>query len=45
MISTLLNELVCGRVDAIISEDLGIHSKASHLNVADSVYSIDSFLE
>jgi predicted nucleic acid-binding protein len=43
--STILNELVAGRVDAIISEDIGVHSKATLLQVSDSVYSIDSFLE
>jgi hypothetical protein len=43
--STLLNELASGRVDAIISEDLGLHNQASLLQVSDSVYSIDSFLE
>ena len=41
----LLNELVSGRVDAIISEDLGVHNKATLLLVSDGVYSIDSFLE
>lgn len=43
--TALLNELVTGRVDAIISEDLGIHNKSSQIGIADSVYSIDSFLE
>jgi predicted nucleic acid-binding protein len=42
--SYLLNELYCGRVDILITEDKKIHKKASMLNLAEKVYSIDSFL-
>lgn len=41
----LLNECVAGRVDGLITEDRKIHQKAAVLDIADSVYSIDSFLE
>jgi predicted nucleic acid-binding protein len=43
--TALLNELVAGRIDAIITEDLRIHHKATALGVAEIVFSIDSFLE
>lgn len=43
--TTLLNELVAGRVDAIITEDRGLHRKASALGASTNVFSIDSFLE
>ena len=41
----LLNELYCGRVDILVSEDKGIHRKAAELNIAQMVYTIESFLE
>ena len=41
----LLNEVYSGRVDILISEDKKIHSKADYLNIADRVFTIDSFLE
>lgn len=41
----LLNELFCGRVDILISEDKKIHYKANLLGIEDKVFSIDSFLE
>jgi len=41
----LLNELYCGRVDILISEDKKIHQKAAALGISEKVYSIDSFLE
>ena len=43
--TTLLNELVAGRIDAIITEDRGLHKKALGLGFSTSVFSIDSFLE
>ncbi|AGA68343.1 hypothetical protein Desdi_0818 [Desulfitobacterium dichloroeliminans LMG P-21439] len=41
----LLNELVCDRVDILITEDRKILYKATLLNVIDRVFTIDSFLE
>lgn len=41
----LLNELFCGRVDILISEDNKIHTKAAMLGLAESVFRIDSYLE
>lgn len=41
----LLNEVFCGRVDMLISEDKKIHTKASMLGIADKVFRIDNFLE
>lgn len=43
--SILLNELYVGRVDLLISEDRGIHKKASALNISEKVYTINAFLE
>jgi hypothetical protein len=43
--SRMLNELVCGRVDLLITEDRGIHAKASFLSLSNKVFTIDSFLE
>ncbi len=43
--SRILNEVYCGRVDVLISEDKKIHEKASLLGVAEKVFKIDSFLE
>ena len=43
--TTLLNEVYVGRVDILITEDKKIHKKAEVLNIADKVYTIDSFLE
>ncbi len=43
--SVLLNEVVCGRVDILISEDAGIHRKAILLDIEDKVFRIESFLE
>jgi hypothetical protein len=43
--TSLLAELVAGRVDAVITEDRGIHRKAAALGVAATVFTIDSFLE
>jgi len=41
----LLNELYHGRVDILISEDKKIHQKAEVLQIAEKVYTIESFLE
>ena len=41
----LLNEVVEGRVDILITQDKGIHGKAMQLEIQDQVYTIDSFLE
>jgi hypothetical protein len=43
--TSLLAELLAGRVDALITEDRGIHRKATLLGIAKSVFTIDSFLE
>jgi hypothetical protein len=41
----LINELHAERVDLIISEDRGIHAKASALRIGYRAFTIDSFLE
>ena len=41
----LINELYANRVDLIISEDRGLHSKAQSLGIFDRTFTIDSFLE
>lgn len=41
----LLDEVYCGRVEALITEDRVIHRKARSLEIDDHVYTIDSFLE
>lgn len=41
----LLNEVFNGRVDILISEDKKMHIKADALNIADKVFTINSFLE
>jgi len=41
----ILNELFCGRVDFLITEDRKIIYKASLLNILDKVFTIDAFLE
>ncbi len=43
--SLILNELVVGRVDVLITEDRGIHRKARDLNFGQYVFTIDDFLE
>jgi len=43
--TTIINELYCGRVDALITEDKQLLNKASLLGVSDQVYTIDAFLE
>lgn len=41
----IVNELYCGRVDALITEDKQLLHKASLLDISDRVYTIDAFLE
>jgi len=43
--TSLLKEVFCKRVDCLITEDRKIHAKALALGIADSVYTIDGFLE
>lgn len=43
--TSLLNELASGRVDALITEDKLISTKAALLGLADQVFSIEKFLE
>ncbi len=43
--SMLLNELVNERVDFLITEDKNIFKKAKSLNISESVYTIERFLE
>lgn len=45
MDSSILNEVFCNRVDALITEDREIHIKASELGVPQRVFTIDAFLE
>jgi predicted nucleic acid-binding protein len=41
----IINELYCGRVDALITEDKQLLNKASLLDISDRVFTIDAFLE
>jgi predicted nucleic acid-binding protein len=43
--SRILNELVAGRVDYLITEDRGIHRKALKIGFGQFVFTIDDFLE
>lgn len=43
--TALLREVWAGRVDALITEDRGIHAKARACGLSASVFTIDSFLE
>ena len=43
--TSLLNEVFAGRVEILITEDRGIHSKAKVLGIATRVFTIDDFLE
>ncbi len=43
--TALLREVAAGRVDALITEDRGIHTKARAAGLSASVFTIDSFLE
>lgn len=41
----IINEILMNRVDLLITEDRGLHTKASILGIADRVFTIDAFLE
>jgi hypothetical protein len=41
----IVNEVVANRVDILITEDRGVHAKASLLGIADRVFTLDAFLE
>jgi len=41
----IINELYSARVEALITEDKKLHSKASLLGISEQVYTIDAFLE
>ena len=41
----ILNEVLCERVDILISEDKKIHTKASLLGIANKVFKIEQYLE
>lgn len=43
--TSLLKEVFAGRVDLLLTEDTGIHEKASDLGVSPRVFTIDAFLE
>lgn len=43
--SLILNEVLCDRVDILISEDKKIHTKAELLGISDKVFKIEQFLE
>ncbi len=43
--TAIINELYCGRVDALITEDKKLLKKGVLLGIADRVYTIDAFLE
>ena len=41
----IINEVFTNRVDLLITEDRGVHTKAGALGIADRVFTIDAFLE
>lgn len=43
--SILLNEVYCGHLDLLITEDRKIHRKAVELEIGEKVFTIESFLE
>ncbi len=43
--TSLVAELTAGRVDALVTEDRGIHRKAAIVGLSSAVFTIDSFLE
>lgn len=43
--TVLLNEVFCGRVDLLITEDKLIHAKGKKLGIANKIFFIDSFIE
>ncbi len=43
--TVIINEVFANRVDILITEDRGVHTKAGILGIADRVYTLDAFLE
>lgn len=43
--TSILNELLNKRIDLLITEDRGIHKKASILDISEKVFKIDDFIE
>lgn len=43
--SKLLNELYCGRVDLLITQDKKLYLKAKKIGISEKVFSIESFSE
>lgn len=43
--TSILAELAAGRVDALLTEDRGIHRKAAVIGLTKNVFTIDAFLE
>ena len=43
--TSLLKEVLNGRVDFLITEDKGIHRKAKFLGLVDKIYKIDAFID
>jgi predicted nucleic acid-binding protein len=41
----IINEVLTSRVDLLLTEDRGVHTKAGILGIADQVFTIDAFLE
>ena len=41
----IINEVFANRVDLLITEDRGVHTKAGILGIADRVFTIEAFLE
>jgi predicted nucleic acid-binding protein len=41
----IVNEVLANRVEILITEDRGVHTKAALLDIADRVFTLDSFLE
>lgn len=41
----IVNEVLSHRVDILITEDRGVHAKATILGIADRVFTLDAFLE
>jgi predicted nucleic acid-binding protein len=41
----IINEVVTNRVDLLITEDRGVHTKAGILGIAERVFTIEAFLE
>ena len=41
----IVNEVFANRVDILVTEDRGVHTKAGILGIADRVFTLDAFLE